>query len=279
LKLHALAKLPAPARLLLTLGLVVGLWLPLGLPILTWVTDPDWQSILGLGLAYGLFMVVLRTWGTIVGQRSLPLEHYGLVLKTLPNPWLEGWGKGITVVLGLYILQGILGWVTWAGPESNLGRIALEGFGVALGIGFAEELCFRGWLLSELQQDYGYPTAAIVSSSLFAILHFLKPWREILRTLPQFPGLLLLGLILAHAQRKHLGHAMGIHSGLVWGYYVLKVGNLVAQKENLSPWITGVEGNPLAGLLGLGVLTLWLVLSQKPTPHSKAQSKRDKVQD
>lgn len=279
LKLHALATLPAPARLLLMLGVVVVLWLPLGIPILTGVTDPDWQSILGLGLAYGLFIFVLRAWGTRIAQRSFPLEQYGFTLKTLPRPWLEGWGKGVAVVLGLYGLQGILGWVTWIAPTANFGQIVLEGFGVALGIGFAEELCFRGWLLSELQQDYGYSAAAIVSSSIFAVLHFLKPWAEILRTLPQFPGLLLLGLILAHAKRQHLGKSMGIHSGLVWGYYILKVGNLVSSTPNLSPWITGVDGNPLAGLLGLGVLTIWLVLSQKPKVRTKAQSTPDKGQD
>lgn len=270
-----LAKLPAPARLLCILGLVVVLWLPLGIPILQWVTDPDWQSILGLGLAYGLFIAVLRGWGTIVAQRSFPLEHYGLHLKTLGGPWVRGWAVGVAVVLGLYVVQGLLGWVTWISPDQGLeglGQIALEGFGVALGIGFAEELFFRGWLLSELQQDYGYSTAAIVSSSLFATLHFVKPWSEILRTFPQFPGLLLLGFILARAQRKHLGHAMGIHSGLVWGYYLLKVGQLVIQSDGISPWITGVDGNPLAGLLGLVALTVWLLVA-------KGQSTRDKVQD
>jgi len=200
LKLHVLAKLPAFARLPLVLGCVVVLWLPFGLPILYWVKDPDWQSILGLGLAYSLFIVVLRGWGTIVTQRSCPLEHYGLTLKTLPKPWLQGWSVGVSIVLALYCLQAILGWITWTTPKPNLPQIALEGFGIALGIGIAEELFFRGWLLAELQQDYGYPTAAIVSSSLFALLHFLKPWAEILRTLPQFPGLLLLGLIFAHAK-------------------------------------------------------------------------------
>lgn len=267
--LTKLAKLPAPARLPLVLGLVVVLWLPVGLPLLRWVKDPDWQSILGLGLAYGLFIVVLRSWGTIVAQRSFPLEHYGLHLNTLRKPWIKGWAVGVAVVLGLYGTQGILRWITWSSPNGSLGQIALEGFGVAVGVGFAEELFFRGWLLSELQQDYGYSTAAIVSSSLFAILHFLKPWSDVLRTLPQFPGLLLLGLILARAKRQHLGQSMGTHSGLVWGYYVLKVGNLVIPRENISPWITGVEGNPLAGLLGLVALTIWLLGAQERSQDAR----------
>ncbi|MFZ9738595.1 MAG: CPBP family intramembrane glutamic endopeptidase [Prochlorotrichaceae cyanobacterium] len=259
--LRGLDKLPAPARLLMTLGVLVLVWLPLGLPILHWVPDPDWQSILALGLAYGLFIAIVRGWGTIVAQRSFPLEHYGLTFKTIVRPGLRGGIIGTGVVLGLYTLQGQLGWVIWTfphGQELDFLIIALEGGAVAIGIGFAEEFFFRGWLLSELAADYGFSRAAIVSSGLFALLHFIKPWSEILRTLPQFPGLFLLGLILARAKQQHLGQAMGIHGGLVWGYYLLKVGDLVIQRDEISPWITGVDGNPLAGVLGLVALTVWL---------------------
>ena len=252
-----LINLPAPLRLFTMLAIVVVLWLPLGLPLLHRIPDPDWQSILGLGLGYGEFLLVLWGWGKWVAQRSRPLEYYGLVIPSFGVPWLRGLGLGWAVIFGLYGVQGLLGWVTWQTPEFTLVRIALEGLAVAIGVGFAEELLFRGWLLEELRQDYTLPPAIVWSSTLFAVAHFLKPWSEIWRTLPQFPGLLCLGLILAQAKSTHLGRSMGIHTGLVWGYYCIKVGALVIPNDRTADWLQGVNENPLAGLLGLGILILW----------------------
>jgi hypothetical protein len=129
----------------------------------------------------------------------------------------------------------------------------------ALGIGFAEELVFRGWLLDELQRDYSARASLWADAAIFAALHFLKPLSEAIRTLPAFPGLLLLGLTQVWAKRSSgglLGLPIGIHAGLVWGYYILNVGKLVKYSEQVSPWITGVDGNPIAGVMGLLFLSL-----------------------
>ena len=53
---------------------------------------------------------------------------------------------------------------------------------------------------------------------------------------------------------------MGVHGGLVWGYYIVNVGELVTYSNKVSPWITGVDGNPLAGVTGLvflAILAVW----------------------
>jgi membrane protease YdiL (CAAX protease family) len=239
-------------------GILVLLWLPLGVPILLWVQDPNWQSILGLGSAYLGLVAVMYAWGKGVAQRPSPLGYYGLQWSTLPNPWSRGLALGLAVVLGIYVLQSLLGWITWRTPSPQFALIFLEGFAVSAGVGFAEELFFRGWLFTELEADYGQRRAVMISSLLFATLHFIKPWADILKTLPQFPGLLLLGLILANAKRRHLGQSMGIHSGLVWGYYLIQVGNVVRDNPEVSPWFTGViPHNPLSGLLGIVGLGLW----------------------
>jgi len=66
--------------------------------------------------------------------------------------------------------------------------------------------CARPWfcrratvprLLDELQRDYRSRVA--VDALVYAVLHFIKPPAEILRTLPGFPGLLLLGLTFGEA--------------------------------------------------------------------------------
>jgi membrane protease YdiL (CAAX protease family) len=142
--------------------------------------------------------------------------------------------------------------------------VILEGLASALGIGFAEELLFRGWLLDELQRDYHPRVALWADSTLYALLHYIKPLQEILRTWPGFPGLLLLGLTLVWAKRSRrgrLGLPIGLHAGLVWGYYIINVGQLVQYSGQVPEWITGVDRNPLAGVMGLlflGVLAFWM---------------------
>jgi len=75
-----------------------------------------------------------------------------------------------------------------------------------------------------------------------------------LRSWPQFPGLLLLGLILVGGKRSRqnrLGLSIGFHAGLVWGYYMINVGKLIIYSGSVPDWVTGVNGNPLAGAIGL----------------------------
>ena len=72
---------------------------------------------------------------------------------------------------------------------------------------------------------------------------FLKPIAEVIRTFPQFPGLVLFGLTMVWAKRgcrQRLGICIGLHAGLVWGYYILNVGELIEYPQKVSPWITGV---------------------------------------
>ena len=259
---------PFPGRLLLFLGSLAWLWWPLGLPIVLLVPDPDWQSILALGWLYGLFVAIARRWGRRVWGKPQILQHYGLVWTGQALRELAlGWLLGSLLVFLLFGIQGVLGWAQWQVPGAGLGRIVLEGLAVALGIGFAEELFFRGWFLDELERDYGGMGGLGLSSLVFAIVHFLKPWSEILRTFPQFPGLFLLGCVLVLGKRScqgRMGLNVGIHGGLVWAYYLVVVGNLSQSLAVVPQWITGIDNNPLAGVMGLlGLGNLIVLFAQK----------------
>jgi hypothetical protein len=147
-----------------------------------------------------------------------------------------------------------LGWLRWQQPAIFLPQLILEGLVVALGYGLAEELLFRGWLLDELQRDYRPGVALWTNALIFAMLHFIKPLAEIVRILPQFPALVLLGLTLVWAKRcgnGRLGLPIGLHAGLICGYYIINVGQLVKYSGRVSEWIVGVDRNPLAGMMGL----------------------------
>jgi hypothetical protein len=255
-----LAQYPAPVRVgifLLTLGL---LWVPVAAPIYLLVSDRNLVTILTMALLFLGFIFLVPIWGKKVYKQTEIFKSYGLIAtRTNAKELLFGLSLGLTITLSLFALEGLLGWLVWQ-PSDNLPRVILEGFASALGIAFAEELVFRGWLFNELQRDYRPSVVLWASAGLFATAHFIKPISEIIRTFPQFPALLLLGLTLVWAKRGskgRLGLSIGLHGGLVWGYYIINVGNLIKYSGVAPDWITGVDKNPLIGIMGL--LFLWIL--------------------
>ncbi|WP_421655731.1 CPBP family intramembrane glutamic endopeptidase [Leptothermofonsia sp. ETS-13] len=225
-------------------------------------------SILTLLLLYTEFILLVRFWGwQVYGQPNL-LWRYGLEFTRRSGlELLTGLAIGVFSLFALFGTQSILGWVIWKVPSASWLRIVLEGGLVSLGLGFAEELFFRGWLLDEFQRDYRPKTALWASAGIYAALHFIKPLEELLRTIITFPALLLLGATLVWAKRSRsnwedgfwrgrLGLPIGLHAGLVWGYYIVNVGQLVDYSSQAPAWITGIDRNPLAGIMGLLFLTL-----------------------
>jgi hypothetical protein len=261
----SIARYPAPIRLVIFLLALLLIWLPLAVPIYWLGRDLNSISILTMVLLYGEFIFLGKFWGKHVYHQPRLLRQYGLE-RTRQNglELLIGLATGIITVLSLFGLEGWLGWLLWQKPAIFLPQVILEGLVVAIAIGFAEELLFRGWLLDELQRDYRPRAALWINAVTFALLHFIKPLDAIQRTLPQFPALLLLGLVLVWAKRwckGRLGLPIGFHAGLVWGYYIINVGNLVQYSGRVPDWITGVDRNPLAGIMGLlflGGIAFWI---------------------
>ena len=267
-----LAQYPAPARLGCFVLSLLLLWLPVAAPIYLLLSrDPNLVTILTMGLLFAAFLLLLRWWGQKVYQQPQLLGRYGLQgTRQNAKELFLGLGVGVLITFSLFGLEGLLGWLVWQPAAIPLPKLILEGFASALGIGFAEELVFRGWLLDELERDYRPRVSLLADAFIFALLHFLKPLREIFRTLPGFPGLLLLGLTLVWAKRGskgRLGLSIGLHAGLVWGYYIINVGNLVQFSGQVSDWITGVDKNPLAGVTGLVFLSV-LAFGMRKRSHS-----------
>lgn len=276
LNLVRLAQYPAPVRLGLFVLSLLSIWLPLAAPIYIFVKDSNLATILTMGLLFVEFLLLLRFWGQNVYQQSHLLRSYGLQ-GTRRNglELLSGLGVGVIITFSLFWLEGLLGWLVWQSPTVVLPRLVVEGLASALGIGLAEELVFRGWLLDELERDYRPRVVLWADVLIFALLHFLKPPAEILRTLPGFPGLILFGLTLVWAKRGskgRLGLSIGLHAGLVWGYYIINVGQMVQYSGRVSDWITGVDKNPLAGAMGLMFLGVLAFLMRMRSRSLKISS-------
>ncbi len=263
--LDQIAQRPAPLRLGCFILVLLLLWLPLAVPIYLLVPDSTLESTVTMVILYAEFIFLLKLWGKRVYKQPKILTHYGLESSSLNGVnFVQGLAIGLISVLIVFSLQGLLGWLVWEQPKVFLLKIILEGLLVGFGVAFAEELLFRGWLFDELKRDYGFSLATWIDCILFAVAHFIKPLEAIIHTLPQFPALVLLGLTQVWGKvlcRGRLGLPIGLHGGLVFGYYIMNVGKLTKYSGVVPEWVTGVNNNPLQGIMGvlfMGGLAWWM---------------------
>jgi membrane protease YdiL (CAAX protease family) len=224
----------------------------------------DQLDLLGVVLAFALLLLSLparlrRAWGEIHPWRRLGLT--GPPAAT-GRAFLRGLIKALLLLGGVAVLLLISGQARWGG---SLGAGAwLNALALLLGVGFAEELLFRGWLWGELELETGSRRALLLQALIFALLH---PWYRApgLAAVGLLGGLILLGLALALQRRADGGllwGAVGLHGGLVGGWFALQTG-LLQLAPDTPAWLGGLDAgggtNPLAGLpgwLGLALLLL-----------------------
>ena len=207
-----------------------------------------------LTLAISLPLRLRRAWGTSHPWSALGLNaSWHALLRSL----LRGLIKAL-LLLGLVAaglaLAGQLSWQPRLTPA-----LLLNGLLLGLGVGVAEELLFRGWLLGELSLLLGAQRGLWLQGALFSLAHTrfnLPP----LLLLTLLGGLLLLGLALGLQRRADGGllwGAIGLHGGLVGGWFLLQQG-MVTINPTAPAWLLG-PANPIGGVLGwlgLGLLLL-----------------------
>ncbi|BDA75820.1 hypothetical protein CAL7716_099860 (plasmid) [Calothrix sp. PCC 7716] len=263
--LSLLAQRPAAIRIIVFFLCLLVIWLPIAIPIYLLIYDANLMTILTMGMLAISFFIFLPRWGKLVHNQPQIYQHVGLEFtKQFAFELLRGLAIGLISIQLLFLVQGLLGWLEWQQSSQSVIRFILEAIPTAFGTALAEGLFFRGWIYDELERDYRPSVVLWATSLIFPILHFLKPIAEIIRTSPQFFGLLLLSLICIWAKRLcrgRLGLSIGIHAGLVWGWYVVNVGKLIEYTGKVPVWVTGVNDNPLAGVVGLSfllTLALWM---------------------
>ncbi len=251
----------------------VGCWLPIAIPIaiaINWHPPKPLAAGQKLPLLASLYPIApLLLWG-IAWVEGESFSAYGL-------PWNPGvlvslglgFGLAVLSLVVIFGLEWALGWISW--QQSNwqqLPAVWLPTFVLGLWIGGTEELIFRGFILNTLM-DGGFkeasavsaemlvkPTAALwvaaaISSLIFAVLHLVWEVRE---TLPQLPGLWLMGMVLVLARlcdRGNLGLACGLHAGWICGLASIDTAGSIKYTGKASVWLTGLGAKPLAGVAGI----------------------------
>ena len=221
----------------------------------------DQVDLIGALLALILLLVSLP-WRLRAGLAvDEPWRFVGLVGPPgrIGATWLRGVLKA--AILLLVVVLGLLlaGAASWGGLQGLTGAEILNALALALGVGFAEELVFRGWLWAELGERLGRRQALWGQALLFALVH---PWWRLpgLAGVGLLAGLILLGLVLGLQRRADGGAlwgAMGLHGGLVGGWFALQAGPLALAASG-PEWLMGSAGaggaNPIGGAIG------WLAL-------------------
>ncbi|WP_372726696.1 lysostaphin resistance A-like protein [Nostoc sp. TCL26-01] len=234
----------------------LGCWLPIAaisLKLLNWQPIKPLQPEQKLPLMLSLYLLAPLILGGVIWLTNSSFANYGFVANlALLRSLALGFSLGVISIASLFICQFWLGWCDFEGLNiKQLLSVSFPIFFIALLVGGIEELVFRGFLLTELARDNPLWIAAIASSLIFAVLHLVWEQRE---TLPQLPGLWLLGMMLVLARicdRNTLGIAWGLHSALVWAIATIDTAQLVTYTGKVSELWTGINKKPLAGVSGI----------------------------
>ncbi|MEA5391667.1 CPBP family intramembrane glutamic endopeptidase [Cyanobium gracile UHCC 0139] len=234
------------------------------LAVLTPALPRDRLDLLGTAMALLLLLLSLPAWIRRVWGEQQPWRQLGVVANParVTRAFVRGLLKAallLALVAGILLISGQAGWQGQLNALQLLNALAL-----LLGVGFAEELLFRGWLWGELERHLGRSRALWGQALVFSLAHTrfnLGP----AGALGLLGGLTMLGLVLALQRRADGGllwGAVGLHGGLVGGWFLLQGGALTLAPET-SAWLVGPGGahpNPIGGAvgwLGLGML-LWV---------------------
>ena len=217
-------------------------------------------SLIGTIITFLIFVISLPKWFEVRWKLNNVWKLVGLK-KTNRNRkpsfyFLKGLLWAISLLSAILIPIILFKDVIWLGEISI--DILINSLLLIFGVGFAEELIFRGWLLEELKNQFGLKKALIFQSLIFSLVHigFNLPLWQMISILS---GLFLLGIFLAFVRLKNnnsLWGCIGLHGGLVGGWFLVNNGLFEISKD-VPIWLVGpgnINTNPLGGFWGISLL-------------------------
>lgn len=250
-------------KIILFLIIWAVIWFPIAIPLARLV---KWQIAAPISNTQKLTFIIslyslapVLTWAMVTIEQT-SFAKIGLIFEaSLFKSILLGYGLGIFSMLLIYGFELVTGWLKLNNRDDstpniwlNLPLLLLVSFFIAS----IEELIFRGVFVNFLQEDFNIWLNAIISSLIFALSHLI--WEQ-KNTLPQLPGLFLMGIVLFYARfidDGSLGLAIGLHGGWVFILACIDTFNIYSYNPSEKGWLIGKKDQPLGSIAGLGVLFL-----------------------
>ena len=233
-------------------------------PLIIFGVGKEHISLIGTIFTFLLFAISMPKWFEIRWGFNNPWILLGINKIHEEENRFFYFLKGLlySIILLTLITVPIISqqWGDWLGILSP--EIFLNSLLLIFGVGFAEELVFRGWLLEELSKHYGFKKALIFQAIIYSIVHigFDMPIWQMISSLT---GLFLLGILLSLMRIKDnnsLWGCVGLHGGLVGIWFLINNG-LIEISKDAPIWLVGpgnINTNPLGGIYGITLLLILL---------------------
>jgi len=228
----------------------------------------DDLSIIGTIITFILFLFILPSWGRIRWKTNNLWVSIGLDFRnrfTAFKIFFSGFIFSVFLLFTLTLFFCLFGWVDrvdYIKFTELLNAILL-----IVGIVFAEEIVFRGWLMEEMVLLFGLKRGIIFQSTIFSLAHY-RADIGLLSLIPFFTGLFLFGLVLTLRRtidRGSLWGCIGLHGGLVGIWYLFDSGMLIFSIDTpyflLGPSKNMV--NPIGSLIGIAILLITISFQRR----------------
>ena len=219
---------------------------------------------------------LLRALG-MISWRELGLTRPHGQLKKLTGGLLVGF-VSLAVVAGMAFASGNRVFIQTMTFYKVI-TLIFSAIGTAVIVGIIEEILFRGGVFGGLRKLFYWPFALLISSVIYALVHFLRhaeltgavTWNSGLVLLPQMLGgfadfyafvpaffnLTLAGILLGLAYQRtgNLYFSIGLHAG--WIFWLKTYGAVSATAPHAATWFLGT-GKMMDGWMAFIVLAVTL---------------------
>ncbi|MDD5474259.1 MAG: CPBP family intramembrane metalloprotease [Candidatus Methanoperedens sp.] len=190
--------------------------------------------------------------------------------------WKPGFMFGLILISSIFILELWLGWIELEGLSPDLLYILIGAVIFEVLVTLGEEMSFRGYILPNLIESLGLRNAIITTSLLFALLHipsilFLGIGK--FNTIIMFASIIMAGILMSILYLiGGLKMSSGFHFS--WNFFQYHIFSLrggfgIFGLTAMKPEFTGGSVGPEAGIFGLFVLMLGILILLVFVPFSK----------